>query len=84
MTDYLDFILVGRKPKTDVYGVVTKSDRDELGRVAWFANWRQYCFFPKNTTDTIFSSGCLSQIIRFIDALNKRHREQTQELRRST
>ena len=35
-----------------------------LGRVAWYSAWKQYCFFP--TTGCVFNRGCMDDINDFI------------------
>jgi hypothetical protein len=64
---YVRFELVERKPKTKVYYVVTNKDDAEIGTIKWLGGWRQYCFFPGN--GTVWSRGCLRDIIEFIDYL---------------
>lgn len=67
MKKYVEFLLVGRKPKTNVYNVVSKSDQALLGTIYWEAGWRQYVFDPWRKT--IWSRGCLKQVIEFIQEL---------------
>jgi len=54
------------KPKTSVFEVYTKH-KDILGEIKWFAQWRQYCFFPED--DCVFSKGCMEDINSFMDLL---------------
>ena len=62
---YLEIVLSERKPKTNVYQILNKSNNSIiLGEVKWYANWRQYCFFPME--ETIFSRGCMQDINLFI------------------
>lgn len=56
------------KPKTSVFEVYTKH-KDILGEIKWFAQWRQYCFFPED--DCVFSKGCMEDINGFMDLLKK-------------
>ena len=42
-----------------------------LGSIHWRGSWRQYCFFPEK--DTIWSAGCMSGIINFIEKINMEH-----------
>ena len=44
--EYLEIIEIERKPKTMVYSVRSISQGNELGRVFWYAHWRQYIFEP--------------------------------------
>lgn len=69
MKEHMYFELVDRKPKTNVYEVRSKNDHFVLGVIKWYAQWRQYCFFP--SPDTIFSKGCLNQVNEFITKLMK-------------
>jgi len=64
---YVEFKLVAEKPKTNVYHVRAKSSGEYLGRVAWYFPWRQYVFEP--ATATIWSRGCLMEVITFIEKL---------------
>ena len=65
---YMKAILIEKKTKTNVYGLVSARDYDiDLGVVKWYAPWRQYCFFPDR--DTVFSPGCIADIIQFIKEL---------------
>ena len=67
MREYLEFRHLFDKPKTSVYAVFSKSNGKELGRIFWYAPWRQYCFFP--VSETVWSRGCLQQIQDFINKL---------------
>jgi hypothetical protein len=60
---------MNNKPKTEVWDILSKSGNVLLGRVKYFANWRQYCFFPEG--GCIFSKGCMNDINNFIEELNK-------------
>lgn len=59
-------------PKTMVWDVTNKKSGELLGRIKYYANWRQYCFFP--ATCTVFSAGCLAEITGFIEAHKKDRR----------
>jgi len=67
MKEYVEFILAQKKPKTNVYWVISKSDGGILGRILWDGPWRQYIF--RASPNTIWSSGCLKQVCDFIDEL---------------
>jgi len=66
---YVDFKLVERKRKTSVFHVVTVRDEVILGRVVWDGPWHQYVFEP--IAETIWSQGCLQQIIDFLQQLKE-------------
>ena len=71
-SEYLEFYLIEKKPKTNVYGVSSKKHQTLLGTIEWYGNWRCYCFFP--FAQTIFNQQCLNDIILFIDnEANKVH-----------
>ena len=64
---YITMIKTEDKPKTSVFDVYTKSGDDVLGEIKWYAQWRQYCFFPED--DCVFSKGCMNDINDFIAKL---------------
>ena len=71
-TKYLKFVVVRYKPKTKVIAVASKSSGEELGRIEWFAKWRQYCFMPNGMT--VFNNDCLKDIENIITTLMVSHR----------
>ena len=64
---YVTFSVLEEKQKTKVYAVQSRSDGDILGEIKWYFGWRQYVFFPAD--DTIWSRGCLQEIVSFIQKL---------------
>jgi hypothetical protein len=60
--------------KTKRFMVMNKAHGDLLGEIKWEFGWRQYVFAP--SMDTIFSVGCMEDIISFIaeikEAWNRR------------
>ena len=64
---YIEFKLIEEKPKTNVYAVTNNKSGYILGIIKWFGSWRQYCFFP--TEETVYSNGCMKDIIDFINKL---------------
>lgn len=71
---WLLFELKERKPKTDVYSVLSLCDGLELGIIKWYPSWRHYCFFPTIEIETVYSDRCLIELSEFITRLNKRHK----------
>ena len=61
----------GKGKKTKVWDVVSTSD-NYLGKIKWYAAWRQYTFWP--WPDTIFNKDCLSEIAEFCATETKAHR----------
>ncbi len=66
---YITFNLVEKKAKTKVYAIINKKHGGILGLIKWNSGWRQYCFFPQ--FDTVWSAGCLNDVINFIAELKK-------------
>lgn len=66
---YIKFEMIDKKPKTNIYAVYNKNSGSLLGIIKWFSSWRQYCFFPSE--ETIFSYGCMNEVIDFIQELMK-------------
>lgn len=64
---YISMSKIEDKPKTQVYEVQNIHSGDPIGQVKWFANWRQYCFFPE--PECVFSKGCMDDINKFIGDL---------------
>jgi hypothetical protein len=65
--EYIEMAEVEKKTKTSVYAIFSKSDKEHIGTIKWYAPWRQYCFFPVD--DTIWNRGCLTDVIGFINQL---------------
>jgi len=70
-----------QNPKTVIYDVLTNDKIIEsgvtghpilLGIIKWYANWRQYGFYPES--GTVFEKTCLADISDFCIELNKRQR----------
>ena len=58
--------------KTEIWRVKSTSDVF-LGEIKWYGAWRQYCFFPEEFM--VFNSGCLKDLCRFLDRVNREHKE---------
>lgn len=67
MSDYIEFVLFGKKPKTEVYVVNNIKSGCMLGMIRWHGPWRQYIFSP--VAETIFNMDCMRYIIDFIKEL---------------
>lgn len=62
--------------KTDIYTVYTGGDGESthmLGRVTWWAPWRQYVF-DSSDFNSIFNNTCLIDIATFCTKLTAHHR----------
>lgn len=66
-TKHLKFDIISKKPKTNVYQVLTL-DNYALGIIKWHPAWRQYCFFTEGY-DTLWSKDCLEDLATFIKQL---------------
>jgi hypothetical protein len=74
---YLDFELIEKKPKTNVYNVVNKESFRVLGEIKWHGPWRKYCFFPEN--NILFDSNCLKEVTTFIEKLMDERKKSKKE-----
>jgi len=61
-----------QNPRTWIYLVRVNYDEDLIGVVKWFAQWRQYGFYPE--VGTVFEKTCLTDIRDFCIELNERQR----------
>ena len=67
MSEYIEFEVIDKKPRTLVYSVINIKSEMSLGTIQWHGAWRQYCFFP--IPYTIFNIECMEHIIKFIQKL---------------
>ena len=78
---YLKFVLLGHKPRTDVWGCFgTGGTSDMLGTVEWYGRWRQYCLFNDGDVGCVFSGDCLDDISHFLKQVNAAHKAKQKEL----
>ena len=59
-----NFFTMSSSGKTKVWEIISKVDDSVLGYIKWYANWRQYCFYPEG--NTVFNKECLIDIHEFI------------------
>lgn len=64
---HIEFEIIERKKKTNVYSVSSKYDQSLLGTVFWYGRWRQYVFQP--ILDTLWNEKCILEVYRFIHKL---------------
>lgn len=77
---HYQFIHMAQMPgtgKTSRWRVLNTKSGDELGIIAWYGPWRQYCFEPSQPA--VYSAGCLNDIARFIGQLETERRQTTAE-----
>lgn len=80
-SEYLQFHQLPRDwgKKTDTWEVKSKRSGSVLGEIHWYGPWRQYCFYP--SMQTIFNSGCLFDLQKFLDNENQAHRQEARRRR---
>lgn len=49
--------------------------KQSIGVVAWYAPWKQYCFFP-NSSQIVLSGGCMIDIKNFMIELRDGEKNQ--------
>lgn len=64
MKKYIQFDLVEQRIKTSIWAVRNIKSQMIIGYIKWKPTWRQYTFEP--LLDTVYSKGCLQDIIDFI------------------
>ncbi len=72
---HIEFKIKERKPKTNVYSVISMHDYSELGTIKWYGGWQQYVFYPNQ--QTFWSNDCLENLTRFMNALKNRKKKVT-------
>lgn len=71
--EYIEMVEVtADSVKTKRFAVMNRTHGYALGEIGWSPPWRQYIFKP--FSDTIFSAGCLKDIIDFIEELQEERR----------
>lgn len=64
--------------KTNIYYIYPDSDTDILyGKIQWYNHWRKYCFYAED--NIIWDSKCLTELINFLDKLNKDYKNKKKE-----
>lgn len=67
--NYLDFRLADKhNPATWIIDVYSKEGLFPLGQIRWYAQWRQYGFYPEE--GTVFEKTCLTDITELCRRLN--------------
>lgn len=75
MSKWIDFVEIKDTGKTKVFEVQTKDENWVcLGEIKWYPSWRKYSFFP--SSDCVFETQCLSDIIAFINELMQKRNEE--------
>lgn len=76
---YLNFTETGRSQtgKTAIFDVVSKNGNHVLGKIAWYGNWRKYCFYT--AAAAILDENCLGDISSFIEEQTRKQKEPMEE-----
>jgi len=69
---YIEFKLIKRKPKTEVWGIYNIRDGYLLGEIKWDIGWRQYTFYPENAK---FSESCLIDVLDFLKQIKTEYKK---------
>jgi hypothetical protein len=78
-TEYLTFdSTVPEGMKTNVISVVNNRSGDEIGKIAWYSPWRQYCFLPKG--NTVWNLQCMRDVLSIINQLMGERRGKSREI----
>ena len=72
---YIKFVKTVKPPhrKTNIYAIVSKSDKSLLGMIKWYPWWRQFVFFPEE--GCVFNPSCMRDIISFIEDLMEKRKQ---------
>jgi hypothetical protein len=74
---FIHMLQVPSRGTTSRWQVCNNRSGDELGIIAWYGSWRQYCFEPSGPT--VYSAGCLDDISHFIGQLKAERSQPTAE-----
>ncbi len=70
---YIRIVETPSNGKTKKFNIINKSSNCPIGKIEWYWEWRQYCFFPSNYS--IFNSTCIALITDFLKDINTKHRK---------
>lgn len=73
--EHLSFRNLGKanpKATTFVYRVASRYNNSVLGYVKWYAQWRQYTFFPEQFT--ILDKKCLTELAEYCNMKTNEHK----------
>lgn len=71
MLNFTDKGITVKNGTTRTFTVHSRYNQSLLGHVKWFAQWRQYAFFPLNC---ILNKDCLREAADFCDEVTTAHR----------
>lgn len=77
---YVHFVKATKQnPKTEIWLVRANYDLNLLGEIRWYAQWRQYGFYPED--GTVFEKTCMEDIKNFTISLNKKFNDKRRKAR---
>ena len=73
-SDYLNFIPASNhNPNSWIIEVFTSDEDILLGKIKYYAQWRQYGFYPE--PECVFEKTCLKDITHFLIMMNEQQRK---------
>lgn len=70
---YIDISKISNpNEKLSKYIVFNRNSKFVLGYISFLNRWKQYVFLPSDTSQ--FSSGCLNDIVEFLDKINEEYK----------
>jgi len=73
MSNWLEFIPIGQKPKTFIYLARNVANGSEAGRIYWYGGFRKYVFMPSE--GSFFDANCLQEISTFLNSLMEERKQ---------
>lgn len=67
---YIEFNILEKKEKTDVWQCINIKYGTILGIIKWYYPWRQYIYYSMSS-DIFYSKSCHDDISDFLDQVNK-------------
>lgn len=72
---WIEFEVVGHRPRTLIVDVRNKRSGAKLGQIRWYAPWRCYAIMAE--ADTIWNPDCLQTVIEAMGMLERERKEGT-------
>jgi hypothetical protein len=74
---WIRFVLrddVSPQRKTEIWRVISTSAIGvDLGNIAWYSQWRKYCYFVNSGLSLVLDKNCLRDIADFCEEQTMRH-----------
>jgi len=62
-----------QNPATWIINVITDGEDVTLGQIRYYAQWRQYGFYPND--GTVYEKNCLNDITKFVILMNEQQKK---------